>query len=262
MYHATAKPIVLYRYIKHNKLTLMKILKLFLFLLLFLFTGNILKAQELIIKGVVFEKGTNLRVALAEITNQRTQLGVGSNDLGFFQIRANIGDTLLITKRNLIDQQIVVKGTQDILIYLVRNSTMLEEVTIVGSTKKQDLEDLKRDFRNKGVYNGGKSSVLSAVFNPLNGLYNLIGKDPKNARRFNRYADNELKQTQIDQYFNGTIIQNNTDLRGKDLETFMLNYRPDYEKAQHWNVYDYIKYIKESAKKFKENPVKANDLKP
>ncbi|TCO29274.1 hypothetical protein EV200_102697 [Pedobacter psychrotolerans] len=240
----------------------MKIFKLSLLLLLLMLTGNMLKAQDLIIKGVVFEKGTNIRVALAEITNQRTQLGVGSNDLGFFQIQARVGDTLLITKRSLNDQQIVVRGTQDILIYLVRGSTTLDEVTIVGSTKKQDLEDLKRDFRNKGVYNGGKSSVLSSVFHPLNGLYNLIGKDPKNARRFNRYADNELKQTQIDQYFNGTIIQNNTDLRGKDLETFMLNYRPDFEKAQHWNVYDYIKYIKESAKKFEENPVKTNDLKP
>lgn len=245
-----------------NNINLIKSLKLPLLLLLFLFTGNLVKAQELIIKGVVFEKGTNLRVALAEITNQRTQLGVGSNDLGFFQIRASVGDTLLITKRNLNDQQIVVKGSQDILIYLVRNSTMLDEVTIVGSTKKQDLEDLKRDFKNKGVYNGGKSSVLSSIFNPLNGLYNLVGKDPKNARRFNRYADNELKQTQIDQYFNGTIIQKNTDLRGKDLETFMLNYRPDFEKAQHWNVYDYIKYIKESAKKFEETPIKANDLNP
>jgi len=240
----------------------MKIFKLSLLLLLLMLTGSMLKAQDLIIKGVVFEKGTNIRVALAEITNQRTQLGVGSNDLGFFQIQARVGDTLQITKRSLNDQQIVVRGTQDILIYLVRGSTMLDEVTIVGNTKKQDLEDLKRDFRNKGVYNGGKSSVLSSVFHPLNGLYNLIGKDPKNARRFNRYADNELKQTQIDQYFNGTIIQNNTDLRGKDLETFMLNYRPDFEKAQHWNVYDYIKYIKESAKKFEENPVKTNDLKP
>jgi len=228
----------------------MKILKLTLLLFVFCTIGNLANGQEFIVKGVVFEKGSNLRVALAEITNQRTNLGVGSNDLGFFQLKAKIGDTLLITKRNLADQQIVIHGTQDILIYLLRESTMLDEVTIVGNTKKQDLEDLKRDFKNKGVYNGGKSSVLSAIFQPLNGLYNLIGKEPKNARRFGRYADNELKQTQIDQYFNGTIIQNNTDLRGRDLETFMLNYRPDFEKAQYWNSYDYIKYIKESAKKF------------
>ncbi|MCZ4242828.1 hypothetical protein [Pedobacter punctiformis] len=209
-----------------------------------------LKAQDLLVKGVIFEKGTNIRVALSEITNKRTKLGVGSNDLGFFQIKANIGDTLLITKRNLNDQQIIVHGPQDIIVYLVRGSTMLDEVTVKGNTKKQDLDEIKREFRNKGVYNGGKSSFLSAIFQPLNGLYNLFGRDPKNARRFGRYADNEIKQSQIDQYFNTTIIQNNTNLKGQDLENYMLNYRPTFEKAQYWNSYDYIKYIKESSKKF------------
>lgn len=228
----------------------MKFLKLAILPLILILISFSLKAQDFIVKGVVFEKGANIRVALAEITNERTQMGVGSNDLGFFQLKARVGDTLLITKRNLTDQRIVVLGTQDILIYLVRESTMLNEVTIVGNTKKQDLEDLKREFQNKGVYNGGKSSFLSAIFQPLNGLYNLIGKEPKNARRFGRYADNELKQSQIDVYFNQTIIKNNTQLTGDTLERYMLDCRPEFDKAQYWNSYDYIKYIKESSKKF------------
>lgn len=208
------------------------------------------KAQDFIVRGVVIEKGSNIRVALAEITNQRTKLGVGSNDLGMFQLKAKIGDTLYVNKRDLLDQQIVVRSNQDLIIYLVRNTTMLDEVTIRGNTKKEDLAEIKQEFKNKGVYNGGKSSFLQTVFSPLNALYNLVGKDPKNARRFGRYADNEIKQSQIDQYFNGTVIQNNTTLRGKDLETYMLNCRPEYDKAQYWNSYDYIKYIKESSKKF------------
>ncbi|QPH38446.1 hypothetical protein [Pedobacter endophyticus] len=223
--------------------------------LIFLFIISLMacagaKAQDFIVRGVVIEKGSNIRVALAEITNQRTKLGVGSNDLGMFQLKAKIGDTLYVNKRDLLDQQIVVRSNQDLIIYLVRNSTMLDEVTIRGNTKKQDLAEIKQEFKNKGVYNGGKSSFLQTVFSPLNALYNLVGKDPKNARRFGRYADNEIKQSQIDQYFNGTIIQNNTNLRGKDLETYMLNCRPEYDKAQYWNSYDYIKYIKESSKKF------------
>ncbi|MCZ4224467.1 hypothetical protein [Pedobacter rhodius] len=224
----------------------------FLFLIIFcLFSlSRSAKAQEFIVKGVVFEKGANVRVALANISNQRTKTGVTSNDLGMFQIKVAVGDTLLITKTYLNDQRIVIKAQQDILIYLIRASTMLNEVTVIGSTKKQDLADIKREFKNKGVYNGGKSSFLSAIFNPLNGLYNLVGKEPKNARRFSRYADNEIKQSQIDTYFNQTIIKNNTTLRGDTLEKYMLDYRPEYQKAQYWNSYDYIKYIKESSKKF------------
>lgn len=207
-------------------------------------------SQDFIVKGVVIERGSNIRVALAEITNMRSKIGVGSNDMGMFQLKAKVGDTLYIAKRNLVDQQVVVKGEQDLIIYLIRATTTLDEVTIRGNTKQQDLAEIKQEFKNKGVYNGGKTKFLSAFFQPLNALYNLLGKDPKNARRFGRYADNEIKQSQIDQYFNGTIIQNNTDLRGKDLETYMLNCRPEYDKAQYWSSYDYIKYIKESSKKF------------
>jgi len=228
----------------------MKFIKINVFLIFLILINFSVKAQDFIVKGVVFEKGANIRVALAEITNLRTNLGVGSNDLGFFQLKAKVGDTLLITKRNLTDQRVIIKGTQDILIYLVRESTMLNEVTIVGNTKKQDLAEIKREFQNKGVYKGGKTPLLSVLSNPLNALYNLFGKDPKNARRFGRYADNEIKQSQIDVYFNQSIIKNNTELRGDTLERYMLDCRPAFDKAQYWNSYDYIKYIKESSKKF------------
>ncbi|TCD12671.1 hypothetical protein EZ449_01100 [Pedobacter frigidisoli] len=228
----------------------MKNFKFALILIVFTLIGYISKAQDFIIRGVVIEKGSNIRIALSEITNLRTNIGVGSNDIGMFQLKARIGDTLLVTKRDLIDQHVVVKSELDLVIYLVRGSTTLDDVTIRGNTKQQDLDEIKREFRNKGVYNGGKTTFLSAVFSPLNALYNLVGKDPKNARRFGRYADNEIKQSQIDVYFNQSMIKNNTELRGDTLEKYMLNYRPEFDKAQYWNSYDYIKYIKESSKKF------------
>ena len=228
-------------------------MKNFKFIIIFIFLttiGLLAKAQDFIVKGVVIEKGSNIRIALSEITNLRTGIGVGSNDIGMFQLKAKIGDTLLVIKRNLIDQRVVVKSQEDIIVYLVRASTTLDDVTVYGNTKQQDLAEIKREYKNKGVYNGGKTTLLSAIFSPLNALYNLFGSDPKNARRFGRYADNEIKQSQIDVYFNQSIIKNNTELRGDTLEKYMLNCRPEFDKAQYWNSYDYIKYIKESSKKF------------
>lgn len=228
----------------------MKNFKFIIILILLTTIGLLAKAQDFIVKGVVIEKGSNIRIALSEITNLRTGIGVGSNDIGMFQLKAKIGDTLLVIKRNLIDQRVVVKSQEDIIVYLVRGSTTLDDVTVYGNTKQQDLAEIKREYRNKGVYNGGKTTLLSAIFSPLNALYNLFGSDPKNARRFGRYADNEIKQSQIDVYFNQSIIKNNTELRGDTLEKYMLNCRPEFDKAQYWNSYDYIKYIKESSKKF------------
>ncbi|MBC7417084.1 MAG: hypothetical protein H7325_02900 [Pedobacter sp.] len=206
--------------------------------------------QQQVVKGVVIEKGSNLRVALADITNLRTGLGVGSNDLGLFQLQVRLGDTLLVTKRDHQDARIVATSKADLVVYLLRSSMQLKDVNVFGDTKKQDLAEIKSEYKRKGSFYQGKPPFLSFLFSPLTAMYELFGKTPRNARRFGRYADNELKQSQIDRYFNQSIIKNNSSLRGDSLETYMLNCRPDYDAVVHWNSYDYIKYIKESTKKF------------
>src|SRR5690606_12862563 len=101
---------------------------------------------------------------------------------------------------------------------------MLRQVDISGQSKKQELQELKREYKNKGSFYQGKPPFLAFLFKPLTAVYELIGKTPKNARRFGRYYETELQQTQIDGFFNEYIIQNNTDLKGEDLEKFMLDY--------------------------------------
>ena len=126
--------------IKYN----MKNFKFIIILILLTTIGLLAKAQDFIVKGVVIEKGSNIRIALSEITNLRTGIGVGSNDIGMFQLKAKVGDTLLVIKRNLIDQRVVVKSQEDIIVYLVRASTTLDDVTVYGNTKQQDLAEIKR----------------------------------------------------------------------------------------------------------------------
>ncbi|MET4082402.1 hypothetical protein ABIB40_002360 [Pedobacter sp. UYP30] len=211
-----------------------------------------------VVKGVVMEKGSNLRIALADITNLRTKLGVGSNDLGLFQLKAEVGDTLLVSKRDHADVRVAVTGAADLVVYLLRSSTQLKDVNVFGDTKEQDLAEVKSEYKRKGSFYGGKPPFLSFLFSPLTAVYELFGKTPRNARRFSRYADNEIKQSEIDRYFNQSIIKNNSCLRGDTLETYMLNCRPSYNQVEHWNSYDYIKYIKESTKKFTDTLGKGN----
>lgn len=224
-------------------------LNILFFLAIFLSANSIVLAQDFILGGVVFEKGTSNRIAGAEIANKRSGFKVGSNDLGMFQIRAMAGDTLLVMKRDFSDAEVVVSGSKDVLVYLERGR-MLKQVDISGQTKKQELQELKRDYRNKGSFYQGKPPFLAFLFKPLTAVYELIGKTPKNARRFGRYYETELQQSQIDGFFNEYLIQNNTDLKGQDLEKFMLDYRPEYEKAKNWTQYDAIKHIRDSYKKY------------
>jgi hypothetical protein len=205
--------------------------------------------QDFLMKGVVMESGTMNRIALAEITNKRNNFVVGSNDMGIFEIKASVGDTLVIVKRDFSDREVRVVGPTDIVVKL--NRTTLNTVNIYGQSKKQEMNQIKQDFRDKGSFYAGKPPLLSYIFTPLTAIYELFGKTPKNARRFNKYYNTELQQGEIDGFFNETLIQKETDLRGKDLEQFMLNYRPEYEQAKKWTEYDAIKYIRDNYAKYK-----------
>ncbi len=234
-----------------------------IFFLICCFWGLSLKAQqEFTLTGAIFEKGTKLRVVLAEITNKRNKYSVGSNDMGIFEIKVAVGDTLVINKRGFNDLTVVVPTTKDIVVNLVRAENMLNEVVVYGETKKQSLDAIKKDFKNKGSFYAGKPPFLSFLFTPLTALYELFGRTPKNARRFNNYYNTEIQQTHIDAFFNKSIINKRTGLEGKQLEDFMLNYRPDYERAKNWTEYDGNKWIKDSYKKYTDTlktPIKQNN---
>lgn len=212
--------------------------------------SKVFAQEEFKLTGAIMERGTNIRIALAEITNKRNKYVVGSNDLGLYTIKASVGDTLVIYKRNFSQLIIVVTSPKDMVSYLTRDANTLNEVTVYGQTKRQELEAVKRDFRNKGSFYGGKPPLLSFIFTPITAIYELFGKTPKNARRFNNMYVTELQQTHIDQFFNKTTINSNTGLTGKELENFMVNYRPDYERSKNWTEYDGIKWINDSYKKY------------
>ena len=201
------------------------------------------------IDGVVKDKEDGSRIVDARITNQRTGAAALSGSLGLFRIMAATGDTLLIIKRDYSDFTAVVPAGQAMVVLMGRERT-LKEVNIVGQSKKADLNDIKRDFKRKGSFFQGKPPFLAFIFSPLTAVYELFGKTPKNARRFGRYYENELQQTLIDGFFNESIVQKNTGLTGEELEKFMMDYRPSYEKVKNWAEYDAIRHIKTSYKKF------------
>lgn len=212
-------------------------------------------AQQFIVNGVVFDKQTRNRIALAEIKNKKTGFSVGSNDLGFFSLKVSFGDTLQITKRNFNDQDVLVASNKDLLVYLNRGTT-LNEVVITGYSKKQALDEIRKEFKNKGSFYSGKPPLkLLNPFggSPLTSLYELFGKTPARARRFSRMYENELRDSQVDALYNKSTINANTGLTGKQLEDFLVKYRPEYTTTKNWTVYDATKWIKDNYKKYSDS---------
>lgn len=225
------------------------LIMLSLSLLLFILPKKTL-AQITSAKGVILEKGTQIRIALAVVTNINNKQAVGSNDMGFFEVKAKSGDTLLITKRHFDNVYVVVPNNQDLIINLVRTDMLLDDVTIKAENKQQNLSAVRLEHRKKTYFYGKKRNPLYYVRYPLAAIMELFSAERKNAKRFDRYYDNEAKELEIDRLFNVSLVKNNTSLTGKQLNKFMLDYRPKHKQIKNWNTYDAADYIKKSAKQY------------
>lgn len=221
----------------------MKLVLLVFTIICFSFWAN---AQSKDLHGVVFEKGSSTRISKAQISNPKYQLVSQSDGLGLFTIQSAIGDTLKISKAGFTDQILIVSSFQDLIIQLSK-PIQLAEVNVTAQSKKQELDEIKKQYRGKGSFYGGKPPPLAYIFSPITALYELIGKTPGQARRFNNYYSRELQESEIDRRFNSYTVKPLTLYEGKDLQNFLLLYRPPFDQLQQWSDYDLVNYIKKSA---------------
>jgi len=220
---------------------------LFSLSLYFLIKAEPVNAQDIVTRGVIVEKGTSIRIALAVVTNTRTKQRVGTNDMGFFQIAAKIGDTLMVRKKKYDDQLVIVNNENDLLVKLIRADMILEDVTIKPENKQENLLAVRLAHRKKTYFYGKHKNPLHYLRYPLAAIFELFGPERRNARRFDKYMDKEEQELKIDTFFNPSLVRNNTSLKGKAFEKFMLDYRPKYKEIKNWNTYDAASYIKKSA---------------
>jgi hypothetical protein len=207
--------------------------------------------------GVVFKKGTTSeRVARALVANLNNNAIVNTDELGSFQIQCSIGDSLIVKQKDYADQKIGIITENALMVYL-QPVINLSEVNIKGTTKRQDLQQVMGEYNSQGVYANGKPSVGSAILSPINGLYDLFGGKPKQARHFKEYSQHELEQQEVDRRYTPRLVQQITGLDTGKVQKFMEVFRPSYEDIKKWNDYDLIGYIKKSYKYFEDNGEKA-----
>jgi len=211
--------------------------------------------QALTIKGVVFIKSpsSNGRISQALITNLNSKVLMVSDELGGFKINAAVGDTLLITKSDYTPEKRVVVNSDDLAIYM-QPIIKLNEVTIKEMSKKQELNDVMRQYRSDGIFNDGKSLPAWTFINsPLTGLYNLFGKEPAEARRFAAFSKDELETDEVSRRYTKELVKSVTKLPDDEVVKFMQTFTPSYEDVKSWNDYQLIMYIKKSFAYYEKN---------
>jgi len=218
----------------------------------FVSMANFVSAQARGISGFVVEKGESTRITDVNVTNLRTQRTVKTNTFGVFIIAASVGDSLAFSKTGYGTVKTQLQTEEDILIELQQGLT-IETVVVSRQSKEAEMRDMLDDYRKKGVYNGGKNTFGTYVGSPATALYNLFGRDAKNAKRFARVMDEELEQSKVDRVFNKTSVGKITNLEGDELQSFMDWYRPSYSLVQRWGQYDFMTYVKDSFEAWERN---------
>jgi hypothetical protein len=220
---------------------------------------NFANAQQ-VLKGVIFKKDASERISQALITDLKSQVVMMSDELGGFGIKAAPGDTLLVTKNMFTPQKIVVINADDLAIYMqpVRE---LKEVTIKDQTKKQELNEVMGQYRSQGTfYNGHSPPAWAFINSPLTGLYELFGKTPGEARRFEAFSKKELETNEVNRRYTKELVKNVTKLPDEEIDKFMNTFTPSFEDLKEWNDYQLITYIKKSLAYYQKHKADASKL--
>lgn len=177
-------------------------------------TVDTLKVKQ--IKGQVIDFESQKPLSASHIINLNSVSGTITNDKGFFELPAQANDTIMVSYLGY--SSIKIKVTNDLLkgnellISLYEKSEEVKEV-IIKSTKligvlEVDVKQVPRDQYTRIKINGirqtyeipksrnaGVTSPIAALFQPVDFLYKLFGKKPRQLKKLQKIKkEDELRK--------------------------------------------------------------------
>jgi hypothetical protein len=203
-------------------------------------------------KGILFKRGTNLRLGSVVVLNKRTMTQARSNIYGVFSIASQSGDTLQFKNDNFQATEFVVKDFADQVIFMVP-IIQLGEVVIKENSLKSDIKEVQRGYREKSVFYTGTPHYYYLFLKPMTFIYENFKSEVKDARRFNKFASKQVAASKVSARFNDESIKKAIPIADSELESFELKYMPSLKQIDAMNDYDLVIYIKNCYESFKKN---------
>ncbi|MDB5136839.1 MAG: hypothetical protein JWP37_3442 [Mucilaginibacter sp.] len=225
-----------------------KIMSLFFVLSIAIYCSA--KGQSTMQQGLVYKVGTSIRLGSVRILNKRSLTVVKSNTIGVFRIPASSGDTLEISSPGYLAVDFIVTDFADKVLFLKPNIA-LSEVVIRENSIQADLNEVKRGYRKKSVFYTGTPHYYYLALKPMTFIYENFKSEVINARKFNKYAKNEMAYYEIAARFNDYVIKNIVPIKDEELDDFKSDFWPALEQVSSWNDYDMDNYIRKSYLDFK-----------
>lgn len=204
-----------------------------------------LSAQNL--KGTVYELNGNQGVSQVEVTNLRTAQSVYTDEKGDFTISTNKDDLLSFSYPGYRIDTVMITDFDFKRVYLtpLENMNILTEVEIQGMSDQRLAEEIKKAK--------GESRAVSTIHSGGIAISpsRLFGKSAKDARKRYELLILEQQNRLILKKFNPILITSLTPLKGRDLDLFMVKYKPSYSFVNSADDEQLNLYIMDSYKKYK-----------
>src|SRR5690606_12197404 len=140
-----------------------------------------------------------------QIINNRTKQTLYSEMDGSFHIDANPNDSITFIHPHWTTLTMEAYDLPE-QVYLQRKAIVLEEIVVMGNTKAARIKELQTMQKDKnvkaGLYYSGRPPWYHLL--PFGGstvtyFYEKFSKAGRNAREFERYIDQEIKNMEVDQ---------------------------------------------------------------
>lgn len=213
--------------------------KYFLALLVWLIAGSV-SAQGLL-KGTVYENGTNKKLQDVFIRDKNTKQLAFTDKNGNFEIKTEPGHLLVFDSPGYVSDTLYVVDMTGKRIMLETKTIALREVNI-NSTRQ--TFDPQKEYPE--VYEKSKVYVMSPS--------SWFSKEGKDARHLKRYFKREAEERHIDAVFTRAYVGSIVPLKGGQLEDFMTMYRPTYAFLMNNNGPSLAIYINDCYKKYEALP--------
>lgn len=221
--------------------------------------------SQIWLTGKVYDSTRMIAIPAVKVSSTKGEVTF-TDSVGRYVMQVNINDTIFFTFRGKSTMMFPVKSIRypagfdvSLQVRVQDKYQTLKEVVVVGKSYKQDSIENRESYSR--IFNFDRGGVRISETGAMGGtpgldLSSMIQmfqfRKNKSIKKFQNRLIEEEQNKYIDHKFNKQLVQQLTKLSGRDLEKFMIAYRPTYEMVAYSEEYEFLKYILDASKYFKE----------
>lgn len=221
-------------------------MKWFIYQILFLFCFVSVSNAQGQVSGLVQDRITRKAINYVDVFNLNNKAQTTTNAKGEFKIKAALNDVLVFNIPGYKTDSLLLINLTEVRRYLEKSTNLLNTVTVVNN------QTIKEQYAE--TYNKANAVLLTPGRGLLFYPSSYFSREGKQARKFKRMLKRDVKENQIDKWFNPTNIKAILPLQQPELDAFMVMYRPTLKFVQKADAEDLRFYLIDAYDKFKLLP--------